>query len=120
MKARTVQRDGAEGSAEPAPARPFAQQQAAAETTIPMPRQKACRLGGYHASLDADQCCLRFIERQPNHLQPVVALVKLSDLALADHAVVVTDDPELDLNTHARPKGCFYWSASLSFADTLH
>jgi hypothetical protein len=42
-----------------------------------MPRQKACCLGGDHASLDADQRCLGFIERQPNHLQPVVALVKL-------------------------------------------
>src|SRR3954454_14120662 len=85
-----------------------------------MPRQKTCRLGGDHASLDADQRRLSFIERQTDPLQSVVTLVEMHDLALADHAVVVGHDPELDLNTHARPKGCFYWSASLSFADTLH
>ena len=44
----------------------------------------------------------------------------MQDLALADYAVVVGHDPELDLNTHACPKGCFYWSASLSTADTFH
>jgi hypothetical protein len=75
----------------------LAQQQAAAEITAPMPRQKTCRLGA--ASLDAGQCRLGFVER--HHLQPVVALVEMQDLALADHAVVVGDDPELDLNTQA-------------------
>ena len=45
--------------------------------------------------------------------------LRVHDLALADHGVVVPNDPELDLNTHARPKGCFSWSASLSSADTL-
>src|SRR3954471_18100984 len=95
----------------------LAQQRAAAEITAPMRRQKTCRLGG--ASLDADQRRLGFIERQTDHLQPVVTLVEMQDLALADHAVVVGHDPELDLNTHARPKGCFSWSASLSIADTL-
>jgi hypothetical protein len=90
----------------------LAQQQAAAEITAPMPRQKTCRLGA--ASLDAGQCRLGFVERQTNHLQPVVALVEMQDLALADHAVVVGDDPELDLNTHARPKGCHCRSDFLS------
>src|SRR3954467_5482851 len=42
-----------------------------------------------------------FVERQTDHLQPVVALVEMQDLALADHAVVVGHDPDLDLNTHA-------------------
>src|SRR3954447_25096346 len=55
VKARTGQRDGAEGRTEPGPARRLAQQQAAAEITTPMPRQKTCRLGAYHAFLDADQ-----------------------------------------------------------------
>src|SRR3954453_4291404 len=86
---------------EPGPARPLAQQRAAAEITTPMPGQKTCRLGG--ASLDAGQGRLSFVERQADHLQPVVALVELQDLALADHVVVVGDDPELDLNTHVRP-----------------
>src|SRR5918994_7754770 len=95
-------------------ARPLAQQLTAAEITAPMPRQKTCRLGGDHASLDAGQHRLGFVERQTDHLQPVVALVEMQDLALADHAVVVGDNPELDLNTHARPKGCHCRSASLS------
>src|SRR4051794_17730982 len=30
----------------------------------------------------------------------------MRNLVSADHAGVVGDDPELDLNTHARPKGC--------------
>jgi hypothetical protein len=84
----------------------LAQQRAAAEITAPMPRQKTCRLGGDHACLDARQHRLGFIERQTDHLQPVVALVEMQDLALADHVVVIGHDPELDLNTHARPKGC--------------
>src|SRR3954469_14130185 len=92
----------------------LAQQTTAAEITAPMPRQKTCRLGGDHACLDAGQHRLGFVERQTDHLQPVVALVEMQDLALADHAVVVGDDPELDLNTHARPKGCHCRSDYLS------
>src|SRR3954468_11316217 len=42
----------------------------------------------------------------PDRLQPVVALVEMQNLVHADHAVVVTNDPELDLNTHAHPNGC--------------
>jgi hypothetical protein len=57
---------------------------------------------------------LTVVERQTNHLQPVVALVELQDLALADHAVVVGDDPELGLNTHACPKDCNCQSDYLS------
>src|SRR3954469_3739047 len=92
----------------------LAQQTTAAEITAPMPRQKTCRLGGDHACLDAGQHRLGFVERQTDPLQPVVALVDLQDLALADHAVVVGDNPELDLNTHARPKGCHCRSDYLS------
>src|SRR3954454_23532616 len=79
----------------------LAQQTTAAEITAPMPHQKTRRLGGDHASLDAGQHRLGFVERQTDHLQPVVALVEMQDLALADHAVVVGHDPDLDLNTHA-------------------
>src|SRR4051812_28349404 len=82
-----------------------------------MPGQKTCRLGGDHASLDAGQYRLGFVERQTDHLQPVVALVEMQDLALADHAAVVGHDPELDLNTHACPKGCHCRSAYLSAGD---
>jgi hypothetical protein len=42
----------------------------------------------------------------------------MQDLVLADYTVVVADDPELDLDTHARPKGCHCQSATLS-ADTI-
>src|SRR4051812_39250975 len=42
----------------------------------------------------------------------------MQDLVLADYAVVIADDPELDLDTHARPKGCYCQSANLS-ADTI-
>src|SRR3954449_12156103 len=99
----------------------LAQQRAAAEITAPMPRQKTCRLDGDYASLDAGQRRLGFVERQTDHLQPVVALVELQDLALADHAVVVGHGPELDLNTHARPKGCHCRSAYLSAGRaTIH
>ena len=45
-----------------------------------------------------------FIERQVHRLQPVLALVEMQDLVLANHAVVVADDPELDLDTNSRPK----------------
>src|SRR5690349_8615766 len=83
-----------------------------------MPCQKTCRLGG--ASLDASQRRLRFSERQTDHRQSVVTLVWMQNVDLADHAVVVGNDPELYLNTHARPKGCFSWNASLSIADTFH
>src|SRR3954464_11962430 len=41
-----------------------------------------------------------------DRLQPVVAPVEMQNLVHADHAVVVTNDPELDLNTHAHPNGC--------------
>ena len=75
MKARTAQRDGAEGGAELGLARSLAQQQAAAEITAPMPRQKTYRLGGDPASLDAGQYRLGFVERQADHPQPVAALV---------------------------------------------
>src|SRR6187431_3378498 len=95
----------------------LAQQRAAAEITAPMPRQKTCRLGGDHASLDAGQRRLGFVERQTDHLQPVVALVEMQDYVFADHTIVVIDNPELDLEAHSRPIGCHCWSANLS-ADT--
>jgi hypothetical protein len=53
----------------------LARQQAAAEITAPMPRQKTYRLGGDPASLDAGQYRLGFVERQADHPQPVAALV---------------------------------------------
>jgi hypothetical protein len=82
-----------------------------------MPRQKACRLGADHPTLDAAQRRLSLVERQTDRLQPIVVLVEMQDSALADQIVIVTDDPELDLNTHACPKGCHCRGDYLS-ADT--
>src|SRR3954451_8311338 len=95
----------------------LAQQRAAAEITAPMPRQKTCRLGGDHASLDAGQDRLGVGQRQADRLQSVSAFVEVQDCVFADHIVVVTDDPELDLEAHACPKGCHCGSARLSAAD---
>src|SRR4051812_17883662 len=68
--------------------------------------EKARCLGGDHALLNAGHHGFALAERQPDRFQPVVALVEMQNLVHADHAVVVTNDPELDLNTHAHPKGC--------------
>src|SRR4051794_22685390 len=117
MKTWADQRDGAEGSAELDPAPPLTQKHSAAEITAPMPLQKARRLGTHHAFLDANQYGLGVGERQADRLQSVIVLVEMQDLVFADYTVVVADDPELDLDTHARPKGCHCQSATLS-ADT--
>jgi len=83
----------------------LAQQRTAAEITAPMPRQKTYRLGGDHASLDAGQRRLGFVKREADHLEPVVGLVEVENLVVADHGVVVADDAELELNTHGRSPG---------------
>jgi hypothetical protein len=82
-----------------------------------MPRQKTCRLGGDYASLDAGQHRLGVSQRQADRLQSVSAFVEVQDCVFADHIVVVTNDPELDLEAHACPKGCHCGSARLSAAD---
>jgi hypothetical protein len=71
-----------------------------------MPGQEARCLGGDHALLDAGQQGLGLDERQADRLQAVVTLVEPQDFVIADHAVIVRDDPELELDTHARPTGC--------------
>jgi hypothetical protein len=83
-----------------------------------MPGQEARRLGGDHPFLDAGHRGLGLAQRQPNRFQPVIALVELQDFVFADHAVVVGNDPELDLDTHARPMGGHCWMSSLSGAGT--
>jgi hypothetical protein len=59
-------------------------------------------------------------KRQPDRLHAVVTLVEMQNLVRADHTVVVTNDPELDLDTHARPKGCRCLAASLPAADAAN
>ena len=53
-------------------------------------------------------------------IHAVVTLVEMQNLVRADHTVVVTKDPELDLDTHARPNGCRCSAASLSAADAAN
>jgi hypothetical protein len=118
VKARTDQWDDAERGAELNPARSLAQQAATAAVTTPTSGQEARRLGGDHALLDVGQHGLGFAKRQPDRLHAVVSLVEMQDLVRADHAVIVGDDPELDLDTHARPTGCHCWRGSLSAAGT--
>jgi hypothetical protein len=77
VKARTVQRDDAEGGTELDPTRPLAQQGATAAVTAPMSGQETRRLGGDHALLDGGQHALGLAERQPDRLQLVVALVEI-------------------------------------------
>ena len=57
-------------------------------------------------------------QRQADRLQSVSALVEVQDCVFADHIVVVTNDPELDLEAHACPKGCHCGSARLSARGT--
>jgi hypothetical protein len=82
-----------------------------------MPGQEVRRPGGDDPFLSAGQHRLDLIERQPDRLHAVVALVEMQNLVRADHAVVVTNDPELDLDTQARPNGCRCSAASLAAAD---
>src|SRR6187551_233762 len=78
----------------------------------PQPLQHRCRSrklaawAGDHVLLNAGHHGLALAERQPDRFQAVVALVEMQNLVHADHPVVITNDPELDLNTHAYPNGC--------------
>src|SRR5688572_9428604 len=41
-------------------------------------------------------------DRQANGFQPMVALLKMQDLAVGEHSAVVADDPKLKVNVHGR------------------
>jgi hypothetical protein len=57
----------------------------------------------------------RLGERQAERLQPVVGLVEQQKLGVvADHAVVLRDNPELNLDTHAHLASGYVRGASLS------
>jgi hypothetical protein len=106
VKTRTDQWDGAKCRAELDLVSPLAQLLAPTECAAFVSSQKARRLGRDHSFLDAGQHSFGLSERQADRLQPAVSLVELQNLILTDHAVIVCNNPERDLDTHARPKGC--------------
>ena len=65
-----------------------------------MPRQEIRRLGRNQARLSAGQHGLRLVKRQADLLKLVIAFVEAGNHLLAEHGVIVADDPELDLNSH--------------------
>src|SRR5436305_1697022 len=71
----------------------------------PMPRQKARCLGRNQARLSAGQHAFRLIKRQADLLELVITLVKAGNHVLAEHGVIIADDPDLDLNSHGLSQG---------------
>src|SRR5689334_10961237 len=102
VKARTGERNNAKRGAEDDRIRPLAAPWPAADRAAPMPGSVTRRLGRDQALLDAGQQRLGLGERQAERLQPVVALVEEQEFGVvADHAFVLRDNPELNLDTHA-------------------
>jgi len=103
VKAWADQGDSAERGAE---------QKAAAALKVPttllavsMPRQETRRLSRNEARLRTGQHALRLLQRQADFLELVIALVKAGNHVLAEHGVIIGDDPELDLNSHGLSQG---------------
>src|SRR3954452_18462355 len=104
VKTRAGERDRAERGAEVDRVWPLAAPWPAADRAAPMPGRIARRLGRDQALLNAGQQRLGLGERQAERLQPVVTLVEQQKLGVvADHALVLRDNPELNLDTHAHP-----------------
>jgi len=70
-----------------------------------MPRQETRRLGRNQPRLRAGQHGFRLIKRQADLLELVIALVKAGNHVLAEHGVIIADDPDLDLNSHGHSEG---------------
>jgi hypothetical protein len=62
-------------------------------------------LGRNQARLGTGQHGLRLIKRQADLLELVITLVKAGNHVLAEHGVIIGDDPELDLNSHGLSEG---------------
>ena len=105
MKARADQGDGAERGAEQKAAASFALEVPTTPLAAPMPRQETRRLGRNQARLRTGQHGLRLIKRQADLLELVIALVEAGNHVLAEHGVIIADDPELDLNSHGLSEG---------------
>src|SRR3954451_11485419 len=70
-----------------------------------MPCQETRRLSRNEARLRAGQHGLGLLKRQADLLELVITLVKAGNHVLAEHGVIIADDPELDLNSHGISEG---------------
>ena len=100
MKARADQGDGAERGAEQKAAASLALEVPTAQLAATMPCRETRRLGRNEARLSAGQHGFRLVKRQADLLELVIALVEAGDHVLAEHCVIIADDPDLDLNSH--------------------
>src|SRR5689334_12482012 len=115
VKARTGERNNAKRGAKDDRIRPLAAPLPTADRAAPMPGRIARRLGGDQALLNPGQQRLGLGERQAERLQPVVGLVEQQKLGVvADHALVIRNNPELNLDTHAHLASDYVGGASLS------
>ena len=105
MKARADQGNGAERGAEQKAAASFALKVPTTALAAPAPCQETRRLRRNQARLRTGQHDLRLIKRQADLLKLVIALVKAGNHVLAEHGVIIADDPELDLNSHGLSEG---------------
>jgi hypothetical protein len=67
-----------------------------------VPADEGCGLGGDDMLLQALLQGFALADRQANGFQPMVALLKMQDLAVGEHSTVVADDPKLKVNVHGR------------------
>jgi hypothetical protein len=70
-----------------------------------MSRQETRRLSRNQVRLRTGQNGFRLIKRHTDLLKLVVALVEAGNHVLAEHGVIIADDPELDLNSHGHSEG---------------
>jgi hypothetical protein len=76
-----------------------------AQLTAPMPCQETRRLGRNQARLRTGQHGLGLSKRQADLLEVVITLVKAGNHVVAQHVIIVSDDPKLDLNSHGLSEG---------------
>src|SRR3954464_3153526 len=105
VKAWADQGNGAERGAEQKAAASFALKVPTTLLAVSMPRQETRRLGRNQVYLRTGQHGLRLIKRQADLLELVIALVKAGNHVLAEHGVIIGDDPKLDLNSHGLSQG---------------
>ena len=94
------QGDGAERGAEHKATASFALKVPTTLLAVSMSRQETRRLGRNETYLRTGQYGLGLLKRQADLFELVIALVKAGDHVLAEHGVIIADDPDLDLNSH--------------------
>ena len=105
VKAWADQGNGAERGAEQKATASFALKVPTTLLAVSMSRQEARRLGRNETYLRTGQYGLGLLKRQADLFELVIALVKAGDHVLAEHGVIIADDPELDLNSHRHSEG---------------